>query len=467
MGDTFQTVGIDIGTSTTSLIIATLTIENTASGFSLPHLTISDKQITYRSPVIFTPLIDHIWIDEQRIRQFVAEQYQSAHANPDHFKIGAIIMTGETARKVNADKVLHALSTYAGRFVCATAGPGLESLIAAKSAARSLLTATNPQPVINIDIGGGTSNLAYFTGGRCQDTACFDIGGRLIRLDTSQHVTYIAPKLKPLINRVQPALQLGKRTTVAELMPVIQAMTHVLERAVGIDVPAPEFEHFITDNSLTPIPAPTTLTFSGGVADCLTTELPTDPFRYGDVGPLLGYAVRQSRLFTERHVHQADETIQATVVGAGSQTMMLSGSTISYTPDTLPLQNVPVITIEQLLSTRDTAKAITAKLTRYPNETVALALPNIVVTFAELQRWAQLILTGMAPAIAQHIPLVIIMQPNAAKALGNSLRSQLPPNYPLVCLDNLSATSDDYLDIGLPVADGQTVPVIVKTLIFN
>lgn len=464
MGDTFQTVGIDIGTSTTSLIIATLTVENTASGFSLPHLTISDKQITYRSPVIFTPLIDQVRIDEHRIRQFVAEQYQLAHVDPSQFKIGAIIMTGETARKINADKVLHALSAYAGRFVCATAGPGLESLIAAKSAARSLLTATNPQPVINIDIGGGTSNLAYFAGGHCQDTACFDIGGRLIRLDASQRITYLAPKLKPLIDRVQPTLQLGQPTTVAELMPVIQAMTHVLERAVGIDAVAPEFEHFITDKALTPVPAPTTLTFSGGVADCLTTKLPTDPFRYGDVGPLLGYAVRHSRLFNERRVHQADETIQATVVGAGSQTMMLSGSTISYTPETLPLQNLPVI---KAPATNDAATAIATQLARYPNDVVALALPTIPLTFAALQHWSQVILTGMAASLARHAPLVVIMQANAAKALGNSLRSQLPPNYPLVCLDNVSATTDDYLDIGLPVAGGQTVPVIVKTLIFN
>ncbi|MBU5585123.1 ethanolamine ammonia-lyase reactivating factor EutA, partial [Enterococcus sp. S181_ASV_20] len=43
-----------------------------------------------------------------------------------------VIITGETARKTNASKVLKALSGYAGDFVVATAGPDLESIIAGK-----------------------------------------------------------------------------------------------------------------------------------------------------------------------------------------------------------------------------------------------------------------------------------------------------------------------------------------------
>ena len=48
--------------------------------------------------------------------------------------MGAVIITGETARKDNAEAVTKALSQYAGDFVVATAGPDLESVIAGKGA---------------------------------------------------------------------------------------------------------------------------------------------------------------------------------------------------------------------------------------------------------------------------------------------------------------------------------------------
>lgn len=47
MPETIQTVGIDIGTTTTSLVLAQLSIQNTEAFSSLPHVQIVDKQINY------------------------------------------------------------------------------------------------------------------------------------------------------------------------------------------------------------------------------------------------------------------------------------------------------------------------------------------------------------------------------------------------------------------------------------
>ena len=44
---------------------------------------------------------------------------------PKDLKTGAVIITGETARKQNANSVLATLSDMAGDFVVATAGPDL------------------------------------------------------------------------------------------------------------------------------------------------------------------------------------------------------------------------------------------------------------------------------------------------------------------------------------------------------
>lgn len=104
------TVGIDLGTSTTQLVLSELTIENYASAFSVPRIMISDKKVIYRSEIIFTPLINQKEIDDEPIKRFVTEQYKQAGIEKGDIQMGAVIITGETARKTNASKVLKALS---------------------------------------------------------------------------------------------------------------------------------------------------------------------------------------------------------------------------------------------------------------------------------------------------------------------------------------------------------------------
>lgn len=52
----------------------------------------------------------------------MSEDYAAAGIRPDQIRLGAVIITGETARKQNARAVAQALSRLAGDFVVATAG---------------------------------------------------------------------------------------------------------------------------------------------------------------------------------------------------------------------------------------------------------------------------------------------------------------------------------------------------------
>lgn len=54
MREELLSVGIDIGTSTTQLIFSKLIVENTESNFSVPRISIVDKEIIYKSKVYFT-----------------------------------------------------------------------------------------------------------------------------------------------------------------------------------------------------------------------------------------------------------------------------------------------------------------------------------------------------------------------------------------------------------------------------
>ena len=64
-------VGIDLGTSTTQMVLSKLTIKNMASAFTIPRVEITDKEIIYKSDIIFTPLVDESHIDVEKIKEFL------------------------------------------------------------------------------------------------------------------------------------------------------------------------------------------------------------------------------------------------------------------------------------------------------------------------------------------------------------------------------------------------------------
>ena len=132
--ETLLSVGIDIGTTTTQLVISRLTLQNTRSAFSVPSFEIAQKEVLFRSDIHFTPLLSDTQIDAQGVRDIVEAEYRASGFEKGDIRTGAVIITGETARKENARQVLDALAGFAGDFVVATAGPALESVLAGKGA---------------------------------------------------------------------------------------------------------------------------------------------------------------------------------------------------------------------------------------------------------------------------------------------------------------------------------------------
>lgn len=471
--ETLLTVGIDLGTSTTQLVLSELTVENFASAFTVPRISISDKKVIYRSDIIFTPLLNQSEIDAEPIKAFVAEQYRQAGIHKQDIQMGAVIITGETARKSNANNVLRALSGYAGDFVVATAGPDLESIIAGKSAGAQTYSETKRKPVVNLDIGGGTTNLAVFKDGEVIDTSCFDIGGRLIKLDQQQKITYIAPKIQEIINKKGLTLHLGDQATEQNLLPIISELVAVLENSIGLGTQSPFYQLLVTNHPLRKGEELPIVTFSGGVADCLNTTS-TNLFKYGDIGLLLGKYLRKSLIFSEKEVLESAETIRATVVGAGSHTAEISGSTIAYREQILPVKNIPILKLAQedeTLTVTELGQRIQEKLNWHRIEEtpqIALAIRGMSnPTFADIQRYGQGIVEGLASLVAEQIPIIVMVDEDMAKALGHALSAHLPKDYPFICLDSVKVENGDYVDIGLPVAEGAVLPVIVKTLVFN
>ena len=475
MHEVILSVGIDIGTSTTQLLFSRLTNENRATSYTVPRIDIVDKEVIYRSNIYFTPLKSATEIDAEAVKKIVRDEYKAANMSPADLRTGAVIITGETARKQNANDVLAALSDLAGDFVVATAGPDLESVLSARGAGADTLSKERRMAVANLDVGGGTSNIALYENGTLRGTCCLDIGGRLIKVDGGR-LTYIFPKIQALAKNHGISISVGDPADPERLYAVCRLMAAQLAQALYLLQPDGNHSGIYT-NAGKPLPAAPqvqAVTYSGGVADCVYQPPEGDVFRYGDIGVLLGRAIREDPDLNRVERCMAAETIRATVVGAGTHTTEVSGSTIRYERDKLPLKNVPILKVsEEEEASLETLKAsILNQMPLYMPEgraeQIAIAFTGGARTsFTEIQALAAAVIESTKEVIRSRYPLVVVVENDIGKALGNALNVLLRHEKDVICIDGIKTLSGDYIDIGEPIAGGQVLPVVIKTLIFN
>ena len=440
MAESLLSMGLDVGTTSTQIVFSKLTIENTASSFSVPDMQIAKREVVYRSPVYFTPLLGRNLVDGDQIRKIVETEFVSAGITREDLDTGAVIITGETSRKENARVVVTALSQFAGNFVVATAGPHLESVLAAKGAGVDQYSLDTGKTVLHMDIGGGTTNLALIRAGKIVATGCLNIGGRLLKFDDDGRLSYRSTVLDQWVH-----LRLGDIPGASQIEELCNTMANVLEMAAGLRPANNLFHHFWTDEAGNPWLPPDDveeISFSGGVGECIETKFA--PLVFGDIGPTLGKAIRNS-LLCQMAYRLGKEVIRATVIGAGSHTTQLSGSTVFYRNIQFPLKNLPVVQDIQSLSQLDGPGILALAGCAY-------------ATYSQITQLADEILTNWPDS-----PIYIALQEDMAKALGHALVLRTSNDRSILCIDRLKITEGSYLDVGHPVHSA--LPVVIKTLI--
>ena len=451
MGERLISLGLDVGTTSTQMIFSELAVENRAGSFSVPEMAITERKIRYRSPVHFTPLLGQERVDAAALREIVDREYEKAGFRREDVDTGAIIITGETSRKENARAVLQELSGYAGEFVVATAGPDLESILAAKGSGAVAYSRDTGKTVLHMDIGGGTSNLALIREGIILATGCLNVGGRLVKLDQSGRITYVSPVLEGLCD-----LQVGDSVLPETLQPVAELLVQALEMAAGLRQPTGLLEKLTTAGTgMTPPAGKVVISFSGGVADCVGKE--TDWLAYGALGPLLGQAIRKSRLCQGEYM-LGKETIRATVIGAGCHSAQLSGSTVFHRGIRFPLKNVPVVPVGE--TGDNPAEQIRKAMTRQEGLAVLAMSGYHAPDYRQVTELAEAICKAWISG-----PVLVCLEQDMAKALGHALAVRLPEEVPILCIDRVKLAEESYLDVAAPV--GPALPVVVKTLVLG
>src|SRR5829696_3613569 len=174
-----RTVGIDIGSSTSHLLFAKITLQRQSQGLS-SRFTVVDRQVIWRSPIMLTPFLANGTIDADRLARFIHDAYKQAGFDRSEVDSGAVILTGEAIKRKNARAIDELFANEAGKFVCATAGHKLECTLAAHGSGAVKLSKQRDACILHVDIGGGTTKLSLIDRGVILGVSAFAVGGRLL-----------------------------------------------------------------------------------------------------------------------------------------------------------------------------------------------------------------------------------------------------------------------------------------------
>lgn len=471
-----NSVGIDVGTTTTQVIFSSLELMNIAAPTQVPRFEFVDRKILYESQISFTPINNDGTIDDKNLWEIILGEYDNAGFDIKKIETGAIIITGETSKAKNAKSTLMNLASELGDFVVATAGPHLESIIAGRGSGSAAYSEENTATVLNIDIGGGTSNYVVFKNGKVVDTCCLNVGGRLIQLDKSGKVTKIAEPAKKVLSSVIPNYREEYTTlSINNLRLVCDQMASLIVECMEGSNVSPLAQELLQTNPLKQSYTFDAVSLSGGIGKTYyeIDDAAKDKYKYLDIGIMLAESLLNNDRLKKQKVIKPNQTIRATVIGAGAHTLSLSGSTIWLTVDNLPLRNLPVLhphydwndTNSSLsVGIEEAARTMDINLS---NDDYAIYLSKeMPVTYKAVQKSAsELIKIFKKYRSENNSPAIVLAFNDIGKVLGMELAPELK-SYPLAIIDEVMSYEGDYIDIGKSYFGGEIVPLTVKSLAF-
>ncbi|HET7402247.1 MAG TPA: ethanolamine ammonia-lyase reactivating factor EutA, partial [Usitatibacter sp.] len=492
-------VGIDIGSSGTQVIFSRVQMRRLAEDLTSRYFVVN-RETLHQSPVALTPYQSEERIDERAVGDIIDRAYEEAGIHPDNIDTGAVILTGEALRRDNAKAIADVLAEMGGEFVCATAGHHMEALLAAYGSGAAKKSHELQQPVLNVDIGGGTTKLALVENGRVVHTAAIHLGGRLAVVDgagpagsnpagAGGQFTAAATSGMPLtLTRLDPTgkqlaknagfeWSLGSTVAEADLDRVTEWMADALVAALTQEEPPAEVEALWLTDPLEPVEGIAGVMFSGGVAEYVYGREERD---FGDLGRRLGRAVRQ-RLESGRLPYPllpAGECIRATAIGASEYSVQLSGNTvyISNPAQLLPRKNLqvlqPDVALQGAIDPTRVAQAIRRHYEAFDlvegEAEVALAFRwHGPPAYSRISALAQGIVEALPMTLMNAKPMFLVLDGDIAHSLGALLKEEWGIASEVLVIDGVSLWDFDYVDLGRVRMPSNTVPVTIKSLVFS
>jgi ethanolamine utilization protein EutA len=448
-------VGLDFGTTTSRCIVATARLSrNVVSGRH--ELSAIDE--TFRSPVVLTPFAEH-GLDTGRLEELLDSWLTSATYGGEIFGGGALV-TGLAAQQPNSGVLLELIrSRVKDVLVASAADPSLEAWLAFHANAGGVARAHPDRWVVNLDIGGGTTNLALAKRGEVIRTGSLFVGARHVEVVPGTYrIVKLSRYAQALFDLLEIAAGPGDSLQGEQVDAIVGWQLELLERALAGDRAAFQepVAHLYEQVRFEPPEemSEPVLCLSGGVGELLyqilRTKMSPPTTYFGDLGIDLAAAIANSSRWKARLGGIVpSQGGRATVYGLLLFATQVSGATV-YLPDAsvLPLCDVPILgriaadstdeqiqDILQLVSRSGVGGCIVVSLDRVDAKTVRI----------QGERIASALQSAAFPIVT---PLILLVRGNVGKALGGYVSQWGSNPIRLVVLDEIEPLDARFVQIG-------------------
>jgi ethanolamine utilization protein EutA len=467
--DAVTMVGLDFGSTTSSAIVAhALVARSSATG----RMTFGAPEIRYRSEPVFTPFKNN-QIDEALLQSHLDQWLQESGVVPEQLFAGGAIITGLATEADNAGRITQLVKKRVGEAIIATASdPCLESWLAFMGSCSALSRCNPDYPIINLDIGGGTTNPALGKNGVVLATGCYFIGARHFQFEPGTYtLTAISDYGQILIHHLGIAKAIGETLNPAERDAILDFYLELLESVVcennetrGQPTAAAHTQVPLTIPKVEQKPI---VTFSGGVGELIYQYSMGKPLpettHFGDLGIDLAVRIALSPLLASSLTDFVPENMgRATVYGLAIHSTEISGATL-FLPNhvILPLQDLPIVGkitmeedaahIEKLLTlvARNRGGAIQILSSKNETKKPTILQGPFVERHQRIKSLGQKIANILqAIDFAANTPLVLLAPGNFGKSLGNYSTNWKKLSLNLVVIDEISDRNAHFVNIG-------------------
>ncbi|MDO6459622.1 ethanolamine ammonia-lyase reactivating factor EutA [Granulosicoccaceae sp. 1_MG-2023] len=449
-------LGLDFGSTTSSVLISYARPERGNQG---TVLRCNVQDVVYRPAPVFTPFSEH-GIDAAALGALLDGWLAEAGIDASQVFAGGALVTGLAAQQSNAQAIAALISERLGEQLLANAGePALESWLAFMGGSAALSRLEPDCDVLNLDIGGGTTNPALGRDGQVLSSGCYDIGARHLRfVPGSYRLSGLSPQGKRLLLQLGLPARCGDTLSHDAVAQVTAVYVRALEALVSDAGLPPAWRWLGTLPLQLSRQGPRRITFSGGVGELLYAHSATGDWPetscYGDLGVALAQAIARSPVLSrDLHSHCPPQRGRATVCGLALNSSEVSGASLFLPqPSCLPLRNLPVLgtlragqtpqALRQVLALADSCQSGVCFQYDFGCGQAMPGLAQIRCAAAALAE----ALKGRELAAQQ--PLVLLLRQNAGKVFGNYVTDWGRSHRALVVIDEVAAREARFVHIG-------------------
>ena len=452
-------LGLDFGSTTCSALIASAAMANDGiaglAKFGAP-------QIIYRATPVFTPFVGEN-IDANEIAKLIQTWLGESKIKVTELFAASAIITGLAAQQANVAAIRQLILKQIPNIgIVAADDPHLESWLAFMGSCAALSRYHGETPILNLDIGGGTTNSALGENGNVLATGCHFIGARHFQfVPSSYQLRGVSKYGKALLENFAIKKTVGETLNEKERAQLINFYVQALEAVAQNNQLF--FESAIASMHLQaawniPLRAIPKITFSGGVGEIVyqlatNKATPTNTQNlgttfYGDFGIDLAQAIIASPVLSANlKSHVPENQGRATVVGLALNSTEVSGSSIYLPkPDLLPLHDIPILANLSFDAPMENWQQVLAQASARSHG-ACLQITQLTQNLQQVRAFAHMFSAEVVTSNLKK-PLVLLIEGNLGKTLGNYITNWGNLGIQLIVIDEIATRDAHFVNLG-------------------